>query len=278
MKAFALAAGMLLFTNPLLAEAFRLFPQGHKPNGFVFFMIVVTGIFVALAVHELGHLFMGLAQGFRFQLFVVGLLGLKRTEKGIHIYLNKNLGMMGGIAATVPVAPSPKNKKKFAWTVLSGPLTSLVFGISCVLVSLHTNYLVTWFLLIAGMSSIGLFFATTLPSKSGIFFTDRARFQRLISKGKAGETEEALLSIIAQTMSDNSHKNLSLAKSQLLQTDDEPFMRFWGYYYEFMYYKENELTEQANAAKTILLANRTLVSKQIWKVLKIDDQAEVYSG
>ena len=37
--------------------------------------------FVVLGVHELGHLIAGLVQGFRFELFVVGPLGIRREEE-----------------------------------------------------------------------------------------------------------------------------------------------------------------------------------------------------
>jgi|GEM_PF-5030744 len=56
------------------------------------------------------------------------------------------------------------------------------------------------------------------------------RFQRLISKGREGAMEAALLQIIARTVSDGNCRNLDLAAVRLLQTDREPFMMFWGFY------------------------------------------------
>jgi hypothetical protein len=92
----------------------------------LYFTLVLLALLTALAVHELGHLVAGLLGGFRFQLFVVGLLGVKRTPAGIRVFLNRDVGLMGGVAATVPVAQDPVNKRKFAWMLLSGPLASLL--------------------------------------------------------------------------------------------------------------------------------------------------------
>ena len=251
-----------------------IFPEGDKPSAFVFFLLTILALFIALAVHELGHLLTGLAQGFRLELFVVGPLGIKRTDKGIKFYLNKNIGMMGGVAATIPVKQSRDNRKKFALMVLAGPLASLIFGLlAFVILNLCTSGAARGFWVVAGACSLGLVLATTLPRKTGIYFTDRARFQRLISKGKAGEIEEALLTMMSQYTIDQSSKNIDLSLARLVQTDQEAFMRFWGYYYEYQYYKDNALEQDTETAKKKLLAVKADMSPQVWKMLKIDEAA-----
>lgn len=259
----------LLFASHNLFAA-GSFPGG-KPNGFVFSILLFTGLMAALAVHELGHLLTGLAQGFRFELFVVFLLGIKRTEKGIRVYLNKDFGYMGGVAATVPITASPHNRKKLAYTVAAGPLTSLLFAGICLIFVLYTKNVLWTFWLVAGATSLSLFFATTLPYKSGIFFTDRARFQRLISKGPEGKAEEAMLELIAQSTIDSSYKNISLENARFLQTDKETFVRFWGYYFEYEYFKANENPAEAEKAKAQLVLLKGSISNAIWKVLKLDE-------
>jgi Peptidase family M50 len=258
---------VLLTSHDLFAAG--VFPGG-KPNGLVLGFSLFLGLVVALAVHELGHLLTGLAQGFRFELFVVFLLGIKRTDKGIRVYLNKEVGYMGGIAATIPTTSSPKNRKRLAYTVLAGPLASLLFAAVCLLLVVFTRNILWTFWLMASTTSFGLFFATTVPYKSGIFFTDRARFQRLISKGPEGKAEEALLELIAQSTVDNSYKNISLENARLLQTDKETFVRFWGYYYEYEYFKANENPVEAETVKAELILLKDSISHSIWKALKLD--------
>jgi hypothetical protein len=254
-------------TNPAFAE---LFPKGEKPSIFIALPITFIAILLAMAVHELGHLLTGMAQGFRFELYVVGPLGIKREEGKIKVYLNKNLGMMGGIAATLPTSQHPDNRKKFARLILAGPLTSMGYGLICIAIAYLSIPLVAFFFYVTGACSIALFFATTLPTKTGIYFTDRARYFRMISKGKEGDSEEALLQIIAQSVADNHHKNISVENALTLQHDDEPFMKFWGFYYEHQYYKENEIADKTESTKATLLAKQTLVPKQVWKALKIE--------
>jgi hypothetical protein len=243
-----------------------------KSGKIVSLLLNIIALFIALAVHELGHVITGLAQGFRFELFVVGLLGVKRTEQGIKIYLNKDVGMMGGVAATIPITQSPANRKKFAYMILGGPVSSLLFGLTALAVSgVGTSGPVHVFWVVAGACSLALVLATTVPRKTGIFFTDRARFQRLMSKGKAGAVEEALLSIMAQYSIDNCSKNVDLNQVRLLQTDEEAFMRFWGYYYEYQYYKDNALAAQTAEALQKLMQVKSYVSQPVWKMLKIDE-------
>ena len=177
---------------------------------------------------------------------------------------------MGGVAATFPTKKDPKNRMRFAYMVLAGPIASLFFAIACFLFVTYTKNQLWSFWLFAGTTSIGVFLATTIPAKSGIFFTDRARFQRLISRGPQGKSEEALLQIIAQTTTDNSSKNISLEDAWLLQADKEPFMQFWGYYYEYDFFKANENAQLAEQARLRLIKLKDVISKPIWKALKIE--------
>ena len=59
--------------------------------------------------------------------------------------------------------------------------------------------------------------------------------------------------------------------ARLLKTDDEPMIIFWGYYYEYQYYKDNLLEPEATLAKVELTKVKSTVSGQVWKMLKIDD-------
>ena len=97
----------------LAAQLISIFPDGDKPPLFTFIVATLSGMLIALTVHELGHLLTGLAQGFRFEMFVVFLLGIKRTAKGnIKVYVNRNIAFMGGIAATAPMDPKADNRRK----------------------------------------------------------------------------------------------------------------------------------------------------------------------
>jgi hypothetical protein len=264
---------LLLTTNAATAHTIAgIFPKGDKPNGVLFSALTIVALFVALAIHELGHLIAGLIQGFRFQMFIVGLLGIKRTANAIKIYLNKNVGYMGGIASTVPVSHRSNNKKKFAIIMASGPIASFMFSISSFLLfSFSTSGVARGFWFIEGFSSIAVFLATTLPFKSGVFFTDRARFQRLMSKGSAGENEEALLTIVSCRMKENCCKNIPLAKAKMLQSDTDSLMRFWGHYYEYCYFKDNGMQSEVETAGRTLYSIKDTIPPHLWKSLHIEN-------
>ncbi|WP_378183554.1 M50 family metallopeptidase [Aquimarina sp. SS2-1] len=184
--------------------------------------------FVVIGIHELGHLITGLFQGFKFQLFVIGPLGIKREDDKTKLYLNKNLGYYGGIAATIPSADHPDNAQKFANVILAGPITSLFLAIILISIGYFFEKPLQSLLYTSGLISIGIFFATTIPSKSGMFFSDRKRYQRLTKPGKDQDVELALLRILGNYSKDNSYENVRKNDIDTLVSDDTPFIRFFG--------------------------------------------------
>jgi hypothetical protein len=189
--------------------------------------IVVMAFFV-LAVHELGHLIAGLMNGFKFELFVVGPLGIKRADDKLKIYLNTNLGYYGGVSATSPVDDSDDNCKKFARVLLAGPIASVLFAIACFVIAYFAGKPIGLVFYTGGITSVAIFFATTIPSKSGFFFTDRKRYQRLVNPGKEQQVEIAILKIMGKFSKDNSYRNIDKKDIAILVVDEIPFVRFFG--------------------------------------------------
>lgn len=270
-RVYFLSIIFVFLSDSAAAYALHIFPKGDKPNGFIYILLVAVAVFISLAVHEMGHLLTGLFQGFRLHLFVVGLLGVKRNGDTIKVYLNTNIGYMGGVAATIPHVQSRDNRKKFARIVLAGPIASLLF---CLISAAMFHYSISGigrgFWLIASVSSFSTLLATTLPKKTGIYFSDRARFFRLINKGRAGDAEEALLNIITQSTIDNSARNINISQARLLQSDTEVQYRFWGHYYEYQFYKDNSLNTEANEAHARLLILKPDITPALWKALNIE--------
>jgi len=183
------------------------------------FIGVIFIVLFVLGTHELGHLITGLIQGFRFELFVVGPLGIKRESNKIKVYFNKNITYYGGVAASLPLDDSPENIKKFANLILAGPLTSLILAIVFLSFAHFSDSSIEKLLVLAGASSFGIFLATTIPSKTGYFFTDRKRYQRLMSNSKERKVEIALLRIIGVYSRDNSYKNVNIDDINLVIQD-----------------------------------------------------------
>lgn len=243
--------------------AHRLSPSGHV---IPYFISLITAYLAATAMHELGHLCTGLLLRFRFYLFITGPLGIKRNNNGkVVLFFNKNLALAGGIAATAPVEESPENYKKYALVLLAGPLTSLLFGVLCIVVFLHTYTPFSSFIAFSGLFSIALFFATTLPRHTGGFLTDRARVQRLLVKGKARAAEIAFLEAMVRIIRDNAYYHLDPARLQLLQNDSETFVRYFGHYYAYRYYGEHGEEAKKQWEKEQVLALQKSLPKYMWQ-------------
>lgn len=151
--------------------------------------------FVAVGVHELGHLLGGFSQGFRFVLFIVGPLKIDRhpaTDR-IRVGLNTSLELMGGVAACMPVEETHL-VAKLRWLVAGGPLASLLLAGVCVAITAWwpTELWSAW-LLIIGLLSAMTGIGTMVPAQNGNFVTDGKRFLELWSDTPQARRDAAML-------------------------------------------------------------------------------------
>ncbi|MFY7957470.1 MAG: M50 family metallopeptidase [Flavobacterium macrobrachii] len=232
LKYFGFALAIILFFILIKLSNVIEFAKNTKVETQEDKIILIVGVIIimhfVLLIHELGHVIMGLLQGFRFELLVVGLLGIKREEEKIKIYLNKNFGYYGGLGLTVPKDDSSDNLRKFANVILAGPIASIVFAVICFFV---VNYLANPYGVIvfaAGLASFGIFLATTIPSRSGMFYTDRKRYQRLIKAGKDQQVELAMLTILGSYVKNQSYKDIKKEVFDVLITDNDSFVKHYG--------------------------------------------------
>ena len=231
---------------------------------------LIFAVFFAIGIHEFGHLFMGIIQGFKVELFVVGFLGVERRQGKLKLFFNKDAQYFGGIAATSPNKKYPDIRKRFAWIVAGGPLFSVLFGCLLFVVFSFQNSEFNSFLAFSGFISLLLFLATTLPEKSGSFFTDRKRLQRLLDKGHDGKVELALLESINQNFIDGHCKNLQLDNLEIIKKAKEPFIQFWGYYFELQYLRD--VGQQGTNAELMskLKSYEEYFPKASWKTFGIE--------
>jgi hypothetical protein len=265
---------LVLFLGLIIISKQFEFLKNLKPDTSTGKYIMIAGIvlmgFVVLAVHELGHLIAGLMNGFRFELFVVGPLGVKRENDKVKIYLNKNLGYYGGVAATTPVDDHDDNGRKFAKVLLAGPIASIIFAMVCFVLAYLAGKPLGFIFYTGGLISIAIFFATTIPSRTGMFFTDRKRYQRLVHPGKDQDVELAMLKIMGTFSKDNSYKNMNKKDIQVLIDDDLPFIKFFGLFNLFCF----QLEHQGRVDEDIISAYENL-SKKMSKNLVVAFNKEI---
>lgn len=235
--------------------------------------VIITMHFV-LFIHELGHVVMGLLQGFRFELLVVGLLGIRREKEKIKIYLNKNFGYYGGLGLTVPKDDSSDNGRKFANVILAGPIASIVFAVMCFFI---VNYLANPYGVIvftAGLASFGIFLATTIPSRSGMFYTDRKRYQRIMTAGKDQDVELAMLTVLGSFVKNQSYKDIKKEVFDVLITDNDLFVKHYGLFNLICWQIEHE-----GAIDDKVKEEYNQISKKLNKdmVKSYDDEIQKYA-
>lgn len=151
--------------------------------------------FLAILLHELGHVIGGVSQGFRFQLLVVGPLSVDRdnhTDR-LRIRLNRQLQLAGGIAACLPDS-DVRVMERMRVAVAGGPLASVIVAIGAAL---------CWWQAPAGALGATLFctalmsgaigVATLVPLDMGSFVSDGKRFLQLGTHDAASRRTVATL-------------------------------------------------------------------------------------
>lgn len=209
-------------------------------------------LWFALAFHEMAHLATGLRQGFRFHLYVAGFLGIRRdpeTERVV-VYFNTDPQLFGGVAATLPVENTPDLTRRFARLVVAGPIGSLLLTVVGAWAGWHLTGAesagLRWlavFFLVSAITSFFLFLATTVPSRTGMFFTDRARYFRLTAGGQTSEIERAMLSLIAHAHSGKSLATLDMTDVDTVRQDKD--YAIYADLYAYSHYLATHQPEQA---------------------------------
>lgn len=136
------------------------------------------GIFLlVLAIHELGHVVVGLIGGLNFKFMTVGPITFQKEKGKVRIQENKLWMYFGGVVMLVPPSiETPNLSKKWAWMTLGGPMTSLLFGIIFGYIYMVSYY---QYLLYFAVLHFTIFAATIVPIK-GTFLSDGIQFFILI--------------------------------------------------------------------------------------------------
>ena len=158
--------------------------------------------FLAIALHEAGHVAAGLLCGFRFFLYVVGPLRIEAEGDGLKFSLNRAPILWGGVAVCLPQSYGPELKRQMGIFVAGGPLASLVGAIALIpaflLGGVHPT--ATLFLLTFGILSPLIGLVTLVPVTSSGFVNDGARLKMLLFDQPEGRRWMALSTIASLCM------------------------------------------------------------------------------
>jgi hypothetical protein len=193
-------------------------------------------------------------------MLVVGPVGIKKTEKGIRPYFEKNAVMWGGVGGALPSDEGADNIKIWSRVLLGGPIASIAAGV--MFLALNFIYPSVIFVLLGAMP-VAMGIGCLLPLKTGITYSDGKRWARLRGKGQ-GRAEE--ISLFKMMMADRFKKDASAIElddfSPLLKAE-LPALRYYGHYYLYRYYSVRN--DEENMIKALEAINE--LKKDVPKVI-----------
>jgi len=180
------------------------------PNVFLvpLFAGILVSIVLGIALHECGHVLMGLAQNFSFRSITVMIFSLKKEAGRFKFEWNFDVNTAGGLALCLPEG-TQNLRVRFAWYALGGPLASLICAAICLFLGFYVfadvtkatpwAYVMASNLNVLGFVNLTLFVVTMLPAQAGGFYTDGARFFKLMKGGAAAQIDLTLLHVMTLT-------------------------------------------------------------------------------
>ena len=162
----------------------------------------VIVLYLAIALHELGHVIGGWSSGMRVMFYIAGPLKIAREGSRLTIGRNRNWSLAGGIAGmTLTPESSVQAREAMIRMVAGGPLASLLAAIVMGLAFTRFHHPTMHAVLgIAALSQAAIFLVTSIPTVQGNFYSDGARLRMLLRGGMAAERWVAAAGIGSQLM------------------------------------------------------------------------------
>lgn len=157
-------------------------------------------LLLVFGVHEIGHLVGGLSQRMRFLLLIVGPFQWHRSASGVKFQWVTRLGLMGGIAATMPTEVGSKLRRQLLFAIAGGPVASLLLIFLALLVVPSTDPRVAAYGAFVALASFGIFLVTAIPMRSGGFMSDGMQLLEVIRGSRSVIERARLLQVAAQSL------------------------------------------------------------------------------
>ncbi|GFP75350.1 site-2 protease family protein [Clostridium fungisolvens] len=235
------------------------------------FLLLIFSVFIFLvicsAVHELGHILVGLKSGFKFYLLIVGPFGLRRKEDDkVQFFIEKDPLLWGGVGATMPQREDIANFKKFGYVLLGGPIFSITIGTIFLPLGITINNI---YLSLFGAMSLGMGVSCLIPARNGAFYTDGGRWLRMHKDAETREVELAIWNLNQYAIVHGNYKEASFDDIVALINDKDLRANYLGHYYAYNFYKDNDDSENMEMEKLELENLKGQVPKQVVKMFSI---------
>lgn len=187
-------------------------PDNRLAEVLALLAVLMAGGLLVLYLHELGHVAGGVLSGYRFVALFCGPLVVSRGGARLKAGWNDLWALYPGATMMAPRGGRLPPTRDAVVLYAGGPLASLVVGVLCMAIHFgldldsvkrstiaagtHTlgDMIVGDFTLMAGVLSLGIFVATSIPNALGGFLSDGAAVRMLL---KGGPEAERLLAMNA---------------------------------------------------------------------------------
>lgn len=152
------------------------FTRDDAPN--LNFLYWIPALYLAVAVHELGHLTAGAIVGMKPGGLVIGGLTIMKSGDRYSVRFDFKRIIGGGMA--LPLTQKDKfTPRQFAWMVAGGPVASLALSVLCGTLSiLQSDYSGSWINVLFWMALLTM--TLLIPASAGLNKSDGARLRDLL--------------------------------------------------------------------------------------------------
>jgi hypothetical protein len=135
----------------------------------------------------------------RFLLLIFGPFQWNATEDGVRFRWVTNLGLMGGMAATLPVRMD-NLRQQLVPMIAGGPLASLGLATLAGLLSVSASGRMAGYAAIVALLSLAIFLATAIPFRAGGFMSDGMQLLEVRRGGTSVIERADLLAVMATSL------------------------------------------------------------------------------
>lgn len=198
----------------------------------VLFLIL---IYLAILLHELGHLFYGILHGFKFRMICVGPIGVREVNGRCKLYFEPNINYWGGISLSSPQEEKESDMKVYTNMIIAGPIISaFTFFLSALVGLMIKNFILLMFALLC----LGIFISTAIPLETELFYTDGYRYKILKKNDNRAKEEYSVIRINFNIAINKCYKYINTDDLTILRNSKNNKNKYLGMLYSFKYFEE----------------------------------------
>ena len=152
-------------------------------------------LYLAIVIHELGHLAAAKILGFKFYELCIGPISIRDSEKGFKFELAFR-NMAAGFCRAFPTPDQKVSKLGLAFYFANGNIFNITFGIICL--TIDSLLLESAFFSGLGYTNFLIAVINSIPMKAGGLKTDATVIKTLITDSQAAQRDLATMVIASQ--------------------------------------------------------------------------------